>query len=345
MNAASPPPTPAGEPGRSRRLATIAIAAAVLLLPLAVLLVIYRGGQRRVVGEPGAVSGAAPPGDEEQEPPSIRETAEAGAPPFGGLKEPRDAALDRKGRLWVADFGNSRLRIFDGEGGFLGGWGGRGDGKYSFRDLTAVAIRGDDVYVADTWNGRVQRFDLAGEWKASAAGLFGPRGLAVAPDGKVWVSDTGNHRLAVYGADLGNAQFFGARGSGPGEFSSPVGIAIASTGSVYVADTGNRRIVLFDAAGAFQAGWAVPGWDRAVEPHLELDLDGSLWATDPGSAEVILHFDRSGKVVLRRETDDRGGHFSLPCGLALDRKARALYVVNSGTNTVSRLALAQGKAS
>ncbi len=345
------PPRSAGEPapstepsGRALRPATIAIAAAALLLPLLAVLVLYRGG-RTIVGTRTAPAPAAAPADEEIEPPSIRESAEPGSLAFAGMKEPRDAALDGRGRLWVADFGNSRLKVFDAKGSYLGGWGGRGNGQFAFRDLSALAIGGKDVYVADTWNGRVQKFSLSGEWKASAVGLFGPRGIAIARDGRVWVSDTGNHRVLAYGADFGTPEFFGTKGSGPGEFSSPVGIACAADGTVYVADTGNRRIVLLDSGGAFRKEWPFPGWDRPVEPHLELDTDGSLWATDPGTAEAVLHLDRKGKVVDRRTAGDDGRRFSLPTGLALDAGRRVLYVVNAGNNTVVRLRLPGGKTS
>lgn len=316
----------------------LAIGAVVLLLPLAVLFLLSRGATRRI----GAASEAPAPATSEaehEEPPEIRETADSRVPPFGNLKEPRGAAVDARGRVWIADFGHSRVRIYDAQGGFLGGWGGKGDGRYGFRDLSAVAIAGEDVYVADTWNGRVERFGSDGSWKAAAPGLFGPRGLAVAGNGDVWVSDTGNHRLARFDSALVALDAVGSEGSGPGEFSSPVGIAVAPSGTIYVADTGNRRIVLLDPEGRFQKSWPVPGWDRAVEPHLEVDDDGSVWATDPGSAEALLHFDGKGQVMNRRTSDDEGLRFSLPTGLALDRKARVLYVINTGRNAVSKLPL------
>ena len=138
---------------------------------------------------PAAATGATPGPQTPAEPsaPEIRETAAADRVPYAGMKEPRDAAVDSRGRLWVADFGNSRLRVFDAKGGYLGGLGNRGNGTYELRDPCAVAIAGDDVYVADTWNGRIQAYSITGEWKATAAGLFGPRGVAASPDGKVWV--------------------------------------------------------------------------------------------------------------------------------------------------------------
>ena len=135
--------------------------------------------------------------------PSILSAPAPGRPPFAGMSEPRDAAVDAQGRLWVADFGNSRIRLFDRNGGYLGGWGNPGNETFTLRQPAGVAARGEDLYVADTWNGRIQYYTLKGEWKATAAGFFGPRGVAAAPDGKVWATDTGNHKVVVFNRSLG----------------------------------------------------------------------------------------------------------------------------------------------
>lgn len=329
------PPT-SGE--RRTRPAALAIGVLVLLVPLGVLFLLSRDRTRRIADSP-APAESAPSAVRE---PRILGAAQSGVAPFGNLREPRDAAVDDRGRVWIADFGNSFLRIYDGDGGYLGGWGGKGDGLHGFRDLAAVTVAGGDVYVADTWNGRIAKFGLGGEPKGTATGLFGPRGIAVGPDGHVWVSDTGNHRIAHYEPSLATLDAVGSEGDGPGQFSSPVGIAVAPGGTIYVADTGNRRIVVLDSSGGFEAAWEFPGWDRAVEPHLEIDADGSVWATDPGSAEALLHFDGNGRVMESRTTDEKGNRFSLPTGLALDRKARILFVVNTGNNIVSKVRLAAG---
>jgi sugar lactone lactonase YvrE len=276
--------------------------------------------------------------EEEEEPPAISEEPEEGRPPFAGMREPRDGDVDGRGRLWIADFGNSRLRIFDREGGFLGGWGGRSSTTYGLREPCSVSIRGDDVYIADTWNGRVQHFTLSGEWKSSAGELYGPRGVAAAPDGKVWVTDTGNHRVIAYDRDLGNKQIIGKHGKGPLEFSSPVGIASDDAGSIYVADTGNRRIQVLSGDGAFLGSIPVRGWKGAVEPHIEIAPDGGVYSTDP-EANVVIALDRAGAETRRWAADDQGMKFSKPTGLALDRKNAVLYVINSGSNTILKLQL------
>ncbi len=283
---------------------------------------------------------AAPAKDEPEDAPQILEKAAGTEPAYTGLKEPRGAAVDDLGRLWIADFGNSHLRVFDPDGGSLGGWGGRSSGDFGFRELCAVAIRGESLYVADTWNGRVRGYTTAGVLQASAGELYGPRGVAVAPDGRVWVADTGNHRVVSYDEMLQDRKVIGTKGSGPDQFSSPVGIAAAPSGLVYVADTENRRIRILGADGQSRGAINVPGWGPRMEPYLAVDEDGTIYATEPLAGAVIA-LDPEGKPLARFVVDEAGQKFVDPTGIALDRKHRILYVINTGNSSVSKISLTE----
>jgi sugar lactone lactonase YvrE len=280
---------------------------------------------------------SGPPPDEPEERPSIA-AAPSGEGDWAGLREPRGAAVDGKGRVWIADFGNSRLRVFDENGGPLGGWGGRGSGEFGFRELCGVAIRGDTLYVADTWNGRVRAYNLDGLLRATAGDLYGPRGVAAASNGRVWVTDTGNHRVVSYEPLLQAPRIVGRKGSAPGEFSSPIGIAASPAGEICVADTGNRRIQVFGPEGSLVRVLPFPGWGENVEPGLAIDADGTIWASDPGAGSVVA-MDPEGRHKTRLATDEAGKKLANPTGLAIDAKARILYVVNSGSSSVSRIRL------
>ncbi len=292
--------------------------------------------------EPSATTPEPTPTEPPVEPPKFTEIAAAGLPPYSGLREPRGAGLDGKGRLWVADFGNSRLRVFDHAGGYLGGWGGKGTDTYGFNNPTAVAVSDDTIYVADTWNARVESFSLAGSPKASVTGLYGPRGVAVAPGGVVLVADTGNNRLMIYDANLKEGRPVGSKGSGPEQFSDPVGVAVGPSGTIYVADVANRRIQILDGKGRFTGRLDVPGWTSVGEPFLAVGAADVLYVSDP-SASAVLALNRAGKLLRKWEANDAGRKFSSPTGVALDSKSGALFVVDKANNTVSRLALGEAK--
>ena len=86
------------------------------------------------------------------------------------LTDPVGLAIDQQGHLYVIDGSNNRLQVFDANGQFLTTWGslGYGDGQFSFNESTihgAVAVDGQgNVYIADTYNHRIQKFTSDGQF-------------------------------------------------------------------------------------------------------------------------------------------------------------------------------------
>jgi DNA-binding beta-propeller fold protein YncE len=275
-------------------------------------------------------------------PPVIRSSAQPGQAPWAGLAEPRGIALDGQGRIWVTDFGHSRVAIFDASGGSLGAWGGvRGNGPYQLQEPADIAIRGDAVDVADTWNGRVVAFTTAGRYKDTpATGLYGPRGVAIAGDGTIWIADSGNNRLAIVspGQPL---RYVGKSGAGPDGLASPVGVAVSPT-HAYVADIGNHRVQVLGLDGKFQRSIPIAAWKDPMEPYLAVDDKDNLYVSVP-AASAVLAIDRAGKVLRTWEADDAGKKLLKPTGLALDAKGGVLYVADAATNVVTTIRLAGKK--
>lgn len=110
-----------------------------------------------------------------------------------------------------------------------------------------------------------------------------PWTIATDPDGRIYVLDVGDHRIAVFDRDGRHLRDIGRRGGGPGEFLRPVGLAVGADGVITVADEGKPGAVRFGTDG------------RVLEQRrLTLRL-GPIGVTSHG----LLVGERSGSDVYR----------------------------------------------
>jgi DNA-binding beta-propeller fold protein YncE len=274
----------------------------------------------------------------------------------GQLAAPRDITVGPDGKLYVMDSQNARIAVFDTDGNFVRQFGHSGaveaadpnnpasmDG--AMREPWGLAVGNDGtIYVADTWNHRVQVFSNDGtflrKWgkfeQAQPGGtiqpdtFWGPRDIAVDADNNVYVADTGNKRVRVYD-NLGNYKF----DIGTDALNEPVGLAINQlTREIYIADTWNKRIQVFSLDGAALRSWNVQAWVSTAEsgnrPYLSLDKTGKvLFVTDPDAGRVLA-FDPEGKALVTFSHE--GG---LPAGIAADAAGR-LFVAESNNSMILR---------
>ena len=81
------------------------------------------------------------------------------------------------------------------------------------------------------------------------------RGVAVDASGNVYVADTDNNRVQKFDSSGTFITKWGSSGEGDSQFYYPNGVAVDATGNVYVADTDNNRIQKFTSDGAFITKW------------------------------------------------------------------------------------------
>src|SRR5438105_2699106 len=185
--------------------------------------------------------------------------------PIGGI------GTDPAGNVYVVDSSHNRIQKFDPNGTFLTSWGGRGSGlgRFNFGSSQnptqppggGIAVTASYVYVADSGNHRIERFNLQGgepmQWGSygNSPGNFSyPRGVA-ANEAEVIVADDDNHRLERFDPNGVFQGAAGSRGSGPGQFGFPYGVALDAAGNVYVADDINHRVVKVSPQLGFIGAW------------------------------------------------------------------------------------------
>ncbi len=181
------------------------------------------------------------------------------------LNRPYGLAVDSAGNLYVADFGNGRVRRISPDG----------------------AIR----TVAGGGSGR-----QAGVGEALSARLIGPRNVAVDGFGNIYIADFLDHRVyrvapggqIVVVAGTGVAGYNGEGNAVSSHLTAPAGIAVDRQGALAIADTGNNRIRrVFGGAITTLVGGDSDPINLKVPLGLCADAAGNLLIADSQNARLL----------------------------------------------------------
>ena len=265
-----------------------------------------------------------------------------GGPATATQLNPNNVAVGADGSLYIADGGTHRIRRVGPDGiittvagngvkDIYGQSGFSGDGgpatAAQLNSPYGVAVGPDgSLYIADGQNHRIRRVGpdgiittVAGSGMpsfsgdggpATAARLYTPFGVAVGPDGSLYIADTNNNRIRRVGPDgiittvAGYIIYAGFSGDGgpatAAQLSSPRGLTVGPDGSLYIADTNNsciRRVapdgIITTVAGTGVFGFSGDGGSATVAQlsgpqGIALGPDGSLYIADSQRPRIRL---------------------------------------------------------
>jgi predicted membrane-bound mannosyltransferase/sugar lactone lactonase YvrE len=206
---------------------------------------------------------------------------------LGQFNMPRDLAVADDGTLFIADTGNHRIQVVAADGSFITSW-----GAFS-EDLNAP----------------------------SPGTFYEPWGIALGPDGTVFVTDTWNHRVQKFTPEGEFITSWGSLGQAETPFAlwGPRGIYVDNEGQVFVADTGNKRIVIYNSDGEYVSQFGSSGFGPGQfnEPvGVSVADDGTVYVTDTWNQRVQgLQPDGNGGYLPEIEWDITGWY-----GQSLDNK-------------------------
>jgi len=220
--------------------------------------------------------------------------------------------------------------------------GGKGSGKGEFDSPLGMCIDGSgNILVADTGNGRIEKFSPTGSFlsviasKGSGHGqLAEPNGIALDRSGNIYVAEVGsNHRVQKLAPD----GTFIAEWKGPDAgFYGPRRIAIGPDDSVYVVDQGRARIVKLSPDGRVLTLWGSKGnGDGQFDDHTSVAVDATtnkVYVADPRNKRIQV-FDSNGRFLTKWVIPEWGQ----PAGfedLIVDSKTGRLYASSARMDAV-----------
>src|SRR5262249_8381512 len=177
-----------------------------------------------------------------------------------GLDHPDALAIGPDGNLYVTDV-SQRVSVLSPAGKVLRRWGKPGSGRGEFKFISGDPATPTDVH------GKI----------------------AVGPDGKVYVADSGNGRVQVFTPQGRFVRQFGSYGSGKGQLLSPGDLEVDGAGNVYVSDGQTQTLSKFSPAGTV-------GWRIGVASG-DADLTGHFH---------LMTFDAHGRLVVVNDDQGRG---------------------------------------
>ena len=257
--------------------------------------------------------------------------------------KPTDLAINSNDILYVVDTENNRIKMYDLTGGsscpsgtdeiiedevcFDDTFGSSGSSDGKFNSPTKIAIDKDnrDIYVVDSDNNRVQKFQEDGdfdnlEFGSSDSGddeyLGSPSAIEVHKESDyIYVADSSTDSISIFDDD-GDFRFnFGDTGSSDDEFRDPSGMVIDQRNDIlYVADTDNNRIKIYELT----------------------DGDSCPSGTDDIIDDEVCFVDDFGSSVTGE------GRFDEPSGLAYDEDNDILYVADTGNHRIQVFEIVSG---
>jgi streptogramin lyase len=228
------------------------------------------------------------------------------------MQDPIHLAINAQGNVYVGTATTTTpglIRVFDATGKFVTAWGksGSSDGEFAFLLGIGVDTEGN-VYAADFNSVRIDKFDSTGKFLVGWAteSPIGPSGLAVDPQGNVYIANhrTHDHHIQKFDSHGQLLAEWGSGGSGDGQIgaganSGPEDLTVDRQGNVYVADKVNGRIEKFDTNGHFLATIGTPGTEGqgqiSAPDDVAVDGHGNIYVTEH---HFLEKFDPSGKFLV-----------------------------------------------
>ena len=247
-----------------------------------------------------------------------------------GINGPRCIAFNGIGDMFVTS-GDHCVHVYDSSGRRKDTIGKRGTGDLEFNFPEGIAISENTVYVADSFNHRVQSFTTSGKFLGKF-GCFGfgaghfhtPRFMSIDSDDRIYISDTGSECIHVLHSDKGFIASFDGKFPGKASFKHPLGLAIAPNGNLFIAGFYSKNVTILTREGEF-----VRSFEVNMPTGVAVDAAGSSFVTTDANPGPVSIFDSTCSLIHKIE----GFHFPSDVKISPDG---SVWISEWGGNKVSK---------
>jgi DNA-binding beta-propeller fold protein YncE len=155
-----------------------------------------------------------------------------------------------------------------------------------------------------------------------------PRGMTVDRFGNFFVADTNNGRIQKFSSRGAFVTSIGTNGRGPGQLGEPNAVAIDALGNMYVTEAANHRISKLGPAGNFIAEWKGPALGFYGPRKIALGPDSSLYVVDQGRTRIVRVGYDGRIVTTWGTKGSGEGQFDDPTSVAVDPARDRVYVAD-----------------
>jgi len=267
----------------------------------------------------------------------------------GQFSYPVCLVLDKDNNIYVTDWENDRIQIFNSDGEFVRVI---PDENSDFQIDGPVGIALDDdlnIIIVEQHNHRLhkishegQSLQIFGQIGSNPGEFDNPRGIALDKDGNIYVVDTGNNRIQVLSKEFELRYTFGREGLGDGEFYYPRGIALDKNGNIYVADTFHHQVQIFNETGQFIRRLGSPGSGPGEfngTRYIAIDTNNNIYVTDYKNGKVV-QYDSEYQFVTEFGSNEQEMPLNYPEGIAVDQRGY-IYVAVAGNNQVAKYCISK----
>lgn len=247
------------------------------------------------------------------------------------INQPSDVEVNSQGNIYVVDALGGQIQCYDAGGTYQFSFGELvtgapstyPDGQFML-PFTISIDSNDQVYISDVKRNDIQVFSPDGKFVRRIHVDTGmdmnplrANGLHVMADGRLLMTDTGNHRFLITDSNGKILLAKGEKGGEEGQFLFPDGITVTPDNEIFVVDTINYRVQVFSMDGQFLRAFGGPGYSAGLfgrPKDIEYDGKGLVWVSDSMS-HMVQGFSTAGEIKSALGTNEDEWTFLSPRGI------------------------------